>query len=186
MSDVWLDFVVRDWEPPGWSGDFFPSDLPADWRLAYFANEFRAVLLPVARWWRSADLADWAAQTPDDFRFYLELPPGGEGAMDPRGVQQQLAGRLAGVVTAAGGCRVWHDQGVACYHAEARTGGAITHPALTPGVDPCADPRAGRVWLEQTARRLGSGSALVILEAEHGRAEQLRQWWQLAWLMGLA
>ncbi len=33
------------WDHPAWQGSFYPDDLPADWRLTYYANEVPGVLL---------------------------------------------------------------------------------------------------------------------------------------------
>jgi len=64
------------WEHPGWSGSYYPEDLPDDWRLDFYANEFRAVVVPAARW--RADAAEaavaWYEDTPAGFNFFLEVP----------------------------------------------------------------------------------------------------------------
>ena len=39
---------ARDWEHPAWNQEFYPDDLPEDWRLSYYANEFPVVLVPVS------------------------------------------------------------------------------------------------------------------------------------------
>lgn len=65
----------RGWEHEGWNGLFYPADLPSEWRLAYFANEFRAVLVPSEVWARCtrAQLVQWRADVRNDFRFFIEL-----------------------------------------------------------------------------------------------------------------
>jgi hypothetical protein len=63
------------WDYPAWMGDFYPDDLPDEWRLAYFANEFSGVLIPRAEW-EQADAEQfkaWVDEVSDSFRFYLEL-----------------------------------------------------------------------------------------------------------------
>ena len=63
------------WEYPEWLDSFFPDDLPEDWRLSYFSNEFSAVLVP-QDYWIEADadqLATWADGVNEDFRFFLEV-----------------------------------------------------------------------------------------------------------------
>ncbi len=67
--------AARGWDHPGWAGSYYPVDLPESWRLAYYANEFSAVLVPATRWMPPAvgGPAAWLAEVPEDFRFHLEL-----------------------------------------------------------------------------------------------------------------
>ena len=69
-----LDVAALGWEDPCWDS-FYPADLPEDWRLDYYANEFRAILLPAALYDKSDDacLLDWFAEAHPCFHFYLEL-----------------------------------------------------------------------------------------------------------------
>ena len=71
------EFLVaaRGWQHPQWCGNFYPDDLPEDWRLAYYSNEFRAVVVPAARVAvLTADEAErWAEDVHEEFRFYLEV-----------------------------------------------------------------------------------------------------------------
>lgn len=70
-----LTIGARGWEHEGWNGLFYPADLPPEWRLAYYANEFRAVLVPSETWARCtrAQLVQWRADVRGDFRFFIEL-----------------------------------------------------------------------------------------------------------------
>jgi len=63
------------WKHNSWGNDqFYPDDLPADWRLSYYSNEFDMVVIP-AEYWASADLEeDWLDDVDDDFEFYLQWP----------------------------------------------------------------------------------------------------------------
>lgn len=70
-----LEVGARGWDHAAWVGSFYPDDLPAAWRLAYYANEFSSVLVP-ARQWQCADpgeVAGWAADVPERFVFFVEL-----------------------------------------------------------------------------------------------------------------
>lgn len=64
----------RGWEHQAWSGPFYPDDLPQDWRLTYYANAFRSVLVPAERLLRMAgdEPAQWLEDVPDGFIFFLE------------------------------------------------------------------------------------------------------------------
>lgn len=74
-----LRIGVRDWEHRSWESTFYPSDLPAEWRLSYLANEVAAVWVPESRW-LSGDiesdcdrLEEWAEDVADGFLFVLEV-----------------------------------------------------------------------------------------------------------------
>ena len=73
MMDI--EIAAYGWQSSEWD-DFYPEDLPADWRLDYYANEFFAVVVPHGEWFVQEDdeLLSWQEQVSDDFRFYWELP----------------------------------------------------------------------------------------------------------------
>lgn len=65
------------WEHPHWVGSFYPEDLPAEWRLAYYNQWFDCVLVPASRW-RAAteeEMIGWREDTLARFRFILEAGP---------------------------------------------------------------------------------------------------------------
>ncbi|NNF96155.1 MAG: DUF72 domain-containing protein [Halobacteria archaeon] len=62
------------WSHSNWAVDFYPEDLPLDWRLSYYANEFPVVLV-TAEEWRipEADATQWCEESEASFRFVLEV-----------------------------------------------------------------------------------------------------------------
>ena len=66
--------AARGWLGSEWDA-FFPQDLPADWRLDYYANEFFAVLVPYTQWRDASDeaLLEWLEQVSEDFLFFWEV-----------------------------------------------------------------------------------------------------------------
>lgn len=74
----WMEITIAacGWLGPEWD-HFYPDDLPAEWRLDYYANEFLAVMVPYVEWSVAADevLLAWPQKVADDFRFFWELPP---------------------------------------------------------------------------------------------------------------
>jgi len=62
----------------GWDGvgEFYPEILPDDWRLSFYANNLRAVLVPAETWERADDAQarTWLEDTYEEFRFVLEAP----------------------------------------------------------------------------------------------------------------
>lgn len=65
---------TANWRVPDWLGSFYPSDMPAEWRLAYYNTQFSCVWLPYEAWARiSPQIAqEWLNDTRSEFRFLLE------------------------------------------------------------------------------------------------------------------
>jgi len=77
MTDTNTEFAVATygWSHPSWNGKFYPDDLPEDWRLAFYSNEFRAVVVPTSSWSGVDPVAveHWLEDTHEGFIFYLEV-----------------------------------------------------------------------------------------------------------------
>lgn len=92
--------------PADWSNCFYPDDLPPEWQMAYYANEFSTVLLPASFWQGKTDfqrLAEsWLLETRDSFRFHAEITTSllrsPEGMLACRQVMEVLGARLAGIL----------------------------------------------------------------------------------------
>jgi uncharacterized protein YecE (DUF72 family) len=67
---------VRGWDHDSWRGRFYPDDLPEDWRLAYYANEFSCVWLDFDAWRMVSKVRIQAlrAEVGADFIWLLEAP----------------------------------------------------------------------------------------------------------------
>ncbi len=65
-----------DWRHAAWLENFYPHTLPADWQLAFYANEFLTVLVPRERWLDrdAAECAQWLAEVGSNFRLFLDCP----------------------------------------------------------------------------------------------------------------
>ncbi|MCK4743054.1 MAG: hypothetical protein KAT25_04480 [Sulfuriflexus sp.] len=71
------DVVVgsRGWLHEQWSESYYPEDIPDEWRLGFYANEFNTLLVPWAQWNESIEaLEEGLEDADDDFHLYLELP----------------------------------------------------------------------------------------------------------------
>jgi len=89
-----------DWDHPQWRKTFYPEDLPEDWRLSYYANEFSAVLVPQEKWQsEEADFEQWAEDVPEGFRFYFLSD---DLSVDDVLIKRQLGDAFAGFVATAG------------------------------------------------------------------------------------
>ncbi len=68
---------ANGWLHPAWQTWFYPDDLPDDWLLAYYSNDFPVVLMPAAYWQTSMnDIQDCLEDSSDHFRIVCEVPPG--------------------------------------------------------------------------------------------------------------
>jgi hypothetical protein len=98
-----LTLAAYGWSPADWAQHFYPDDLPQDWWVSYYANEFKSVLLPANRWEVPlAEAAFWHAEAGADFSFYLEvtadLLQAGYWPQVQAAVEQHLAGQVAGLL----------------------------------------------------------------------------------------
>lgn len=71
-SDYGLRLGSYGWQHPHWLPSFYPDDLPEDWRLGFYANEFSAVMVPAHYGLSDYDVEQWREEVPARFRFYLE------------------------------------------------------------------------------------------------------------------
>jgi len=92
-----------DWRHAAWEGGFYPDDLPAEWRLTFYANEFDALGLAAEAWLAPSleELAGWVKDTREGFRLYPELPARRVPDLEAR--LQALGPRL-GATLAGEGC----------------------------------------------------------------------------------
>jgi hypothetical protein len=177
------------WQHAGWEVDFYPDDLPEDWRLSYYANEFHALLLPLSEL-RSLDCGpqELIDEVPEGFRFYLldDLQCSAEelaeqaalfqsclgGVIDNR--QQRLLrnGDNQPPVGDAAASRLWTPQ----------QGGASGIAVLALGD---LDLRRWRAQLEQFSRDSGGNLQALFVSDEQVDISDLHQLKTLIELMGL-
>ena len=64
----WSDVVPGD--------EFYPEDLPLEWRFSFYSNNLRSVLVPQELWPTTSrtDVGEWLNDSDPAFRFVLELP----------------------------------------------------------------------------------------------------------------
>ena len=73
------------WSHSGWATDYYPEDLPSDWHLGYYANEFPVVLVTTEEWCLpEADVTKWCEETDASFRFVLEISANTVEEMQPQ------------------------------------------------------------------------------------------------------
>jgi hypothetical protein len=66
------------WDRCDWLSDYYPADLPAEWRLPYYANDCGCVLLPADSWCGMDRrlLAETLDEVEGQLVFFLEQPVG--------------------------------------------------------------------------------------------------------------
>lgn len=64
----WSDIIPGD--------DFYPAELPPEWRFSFYSNNLRSVLVPRELWpsISRTDVSEWLNDCDPAFRFVLELP----------------------------------------------------------------------------------------------------------------
>lgn len=68
--------AVSGWEHARWQGAFYPSDMPLEWRFAYFNTQFHGLYLPKTVWQGLGEPV-WQALLADchhEFVFLLDMP----------------------------------------------------------------------------------------------------------------
>jgi hypothetical protein len=91
-----------DWRHAAWQGGFYPDDLPEDWQLTFYANEFDALGLAAEAWLAPSleELAGWVTDTREGFRLYPELPARQVSDLEAR--LKALGPRLGATLAGAG------------------------------------------------------------------------------------
>lgn len=93
------------WDHEHWINEFYPDDLPEDWRLNYYANEFSTVLV-AEDIWRSnlTHLDEWFDEVPEGFRFYFQASE--ISSLELETIVQKLKGKFGGILGTASGALV--------------------------------------------------------------------------------
>jgi hypothetical protein len=177
------------WEPAPGADDDYPDGLPEEWRLTYFANMARGVVLAAATW-RAADrerLAQWRDDVHPAFRFYLTVDDDGEAHAAAIHASETLGERLGGWIAAAG-VRGPALGRVPCHRLVATPDDAAhaAAAALAWAVPPLLlrDLRAASRAAERMAATAGERPLVAILGC--ARFADLQQWNALLDLLGLS
>lgn len=186
----------RGWWDLADANQFYPEDLPDDWRLSYFANCFRAALLPAEIWTQAAPAAvtQWHDDVPGGFRFVAEQPPTqwshSAQPMAPAALEQLLVGKLAAWLEP-----IERD----AISADAEADGRLRYRPLQSerqlGPEPHCygllapaelhrDLRSAKRWLQTMSALHGRAPSLVVLARP--LSSDLEAWQELLDLLGLS
>ena len=81
MSEHVVLIGACGWLHEGWSGEFYPEDLPEEWRLGYYGNEYQVVMVPASYWSSQAGkIAEWLEESDESLKMVCEWPAQGAGA----------------------------------------------------------------------------------------------------------
>ncbi|QCU89614.1 hypothetical protein [Thiomicrorhabdus sediminis] len=90
------------WQHESWQGGFYPEDMPEDWQLDFYANQFHCLLVPEPTWlaWTDDDLADVLQSLPEKFALYLQVVSEVDDSKlrQIKMIKAKLASLLAGLV----------------------------------------------------------------------------------------
>jgi hypothetical protein len=92
--------AARGWSHSSWYGSFYPDDLPEDWQLSFYSNEFSAVVVPASEWvgLDYVELERWVEDVPEGFRFYLEIEALLTDWEQTAGLLKPLGDQLGGIL----------------------------------------------------------------------------------------
>ncbi|MBF0256652.1 MAG: hypothetical protein HQL47_09395, partial [Gammaproteobacteria bacterium] len=165
--------IAEGWDYPQWQA-FYPEDLPPEWRLAFYGNVFRGVLLPLQGLLAVSEvdggLAAVRAEVQERFRFYLPAGlPAEHLASYRQALGEQFGGQLRGVDSPE---QVLADTAERCFRLQ--TGAKL-------------DLRQLRRLVECLQQRAEDGTPSVLLVAGNPPDfAQLQQCQTLLELMGIA
>ncbi|MBK5941629.1 hypothetical protein CCR96_20735 [Halochromatium roseum] len=201
--------TCRGWWDLADSAFFYPEDLPHDWRLSYFANSFRAALLP-AVFWTDADpqtAAQWYDDVPPGFRFAAEQSPtvsqetqDRHHQLKPAQLEQRLGAKLdawiepidepASTVIST----ITGSDANRCLRYQRRQTAQRSNPDPDRSYPSCygliapaelhRDLRGARDWLRKMAEQQGQAPSLIIMARPS--STDLSAWQELLDLLGLS
>lgn len=169
---------ARGWDCPDGCGGFYPEILPDDWRLGFYANRLRAVLLSAATWSAATapDVRAWAEDVFPEFRFVVEVPAE-TPALWPR--LEPLRAQIAGLLlrTPATPTADWLAAHLAELTAVVPVCVDLPAGSRTPALEECLLRHgAGRCWYPATEPAPRPGGRLLVALADTAAPRTLRHW----------
>lgn len=104
-----FDMIVgaRGFLHPGWWSAYYPDDLPEDWRLPFYCNEYRGLLIPHSEW-SALSPEFWPEAVENDLACFLEWPAETD-CEQLRPHAEALGHHLKGVLRLGGDTRLQPD-----------------------------------------------------------------------------
>ena len=102
MSEHIILIGAYGWQHPHWDEIFYPEDLPVEWKIGYYGNEYAIAVVPNSYWHTaSGQYAQWLEESDDALQFICEWPAVGATQSDYQHAQQgveALGQRVVGVL----------------------------------------------------------------------------------------
>ncbi len=102
MSEHIILIGTYGWQHAQWDGEFYPDDLPVEWKIGYYGNEYPVVVVPNSYWqFGSEQYSEWLDESDDSLKFICEWPATGaneEAYQQARQAIASLNDRVAGVL----------------------------------------------------------------------------------------
>lgn len=174
------DFILigaHGWDRPDEAGAFYPEILPPDWRLSFYANRLRAVLLPAEVWSaaRAEDARAWAEDVYPEFRFVVEVS---RDSPAPWPLLVPLRAQIAGwLLRAPAADPDWLAARLAELAAALPVCVDLPGATRTPEMLAClARHDAGLCWRPDAEPEPHAGGQLLVALAGSAAPRTLRQW----------
>lgn len=75
MTQARILIGTQGWRHAAWENSFYPDDLPQEWQLAYYGNEFDVTLIPADYWQQGLSAVEaWLDETDTSPQFVCERP----------------------------------------------------------------------------------------------------------------
>lgn len=172
---------VYDWEKFAVKGTFYPPDMPLEWRLAFFANEFETACLRLTdeRLRQPIDF-EWLQDLAEGFRLYFTMPTTDCGQSELLLQQEHFKSVICQAGIASDHQFIDATQ---CWTPQSPQTSAC---ALLPGDATLADYRRWiDRWQEPLVTDQGQQPSLLWLQGETAYAGKLSEVRTLVELMGL-
>lgn len=101
MNEHAVMIGARGWQHQQWIEEFYPEDIPPEWLLGYYGNEYPIVMVPVSYWEQGVQqVEEWREETAQSPLFICEWPAIQDSVAHPTAKQglSLLAERVVAIV----------------------------------------------------------------------------------------
>ena len=101
LSEHIVQIGACGWQYDAWQGEFYPEDLPDEWQIGYYGNEFQVVLIPSDYWLAGPEAIEtWLEESDESLNFICEWPAGAKQTLIAQAKQgiEILSDRVLGIL----------------------------------------------------------------------------------------
>jgi len=172
---------VYDWAHFATDDGYYPDDLPEEWRLSYYANEFETACISLTpQVLQSIDEPEWLEDLAPGFQLYFDTTP----AISQKSELLPQLNTFKTVISESAVATRAHfvDVAACCWTPQSQKASAF---ALMPGNE---DIKAYRQWIEQwmepTIQKDSQHESILWLQGAQARYSTLSEIRSLVELMG--